>query len=72
MYEYQTVIQDAVDIHYPILEMLCQSKIRSVELCSLVSETAHGRPGPNEMLIMMIIVMTMMMIAIITMMMMLR
>jgi E3 ubiquitin-protein ligase RFWD2 len=30
VYEYQTVIQDAVDIHYPVLEMLCQSKISSV------------------------------------------
>ncbi|KAK7094399.1 E3 ubiquitin-protein ligase COP1-like [Littorina saxatilis] len=30
VYDYQTVIQDAVDIHYPTLEMLCQSKISCV------------------------------------------
>ncbi|XP_076454546.1 E3 ubiquitin-protein ligase COP1-like [Babylonia areolata] len=30
VYEYHTVIQDAVDIHYPTLEMLCQSKISCV------------------------------------------
>lgn len=30
VYEYETVIKDAVDIHYPTLEMLCQSKISCV------------------------------------------
>lgn len=28
VYEYGTVIQDAVDIHYPENEMTCNSKIR--------------------------------------------
>lgn len=30
IYEYDTVIKDAVDIHYPVNEMVCNSKIRSV------------------------------------------
>ncbi|PVD22461.1 hypothetical protein C0Q70_18275 [Pomacea canaliculata] len=30
VYEYDTVIKDAVDIHYPIIEMVCQSKISCV------------------------------------------
>ena len=30
VYEYGTVIKDAVDIHYPVDEMVCNSKIRSV------------------------------------------
>lgn len=30
VFEYGTVIQDAVDIHYPVNEMTCNSKIRSV------------------------------------------
>lgn len=32
VYEYGTVIQDAVDIHYPENEMTCNSKIRYVLL----------------------------------------
>lgn len=28
VFEYGTVIQDAVDIHYPVNEMTCNSKIR--------------------------------------------
>lgn len=32
VYEYGTVIQDAVDIHYPENEMTCNSKIRYVSL----------------------------------------
>ena len=30
MFEYETIIKDAVDIHYPINEMVCNSKIRFV------------------------------------------
>ena len=30
VYEYGTVIKDAVDIHYPVIEMVCNSKIRFV------------------------------------------
>lgn len=30
VYEYGTVIQDAVDIHYPENEMTCNSKIRNM------------------------------------------
>lgn len=28
VFEYGTVIKDAVDIHYPVNEMICNSKIR--------------------------------------------
>lgn len=28
VFEYGTVIQDVVDIHYPVDEMMCNSKIR--------------------------------------------
>lgn len=31
VYEYGTVIQDAVDIHYPENEMTCNSKIRYLD-----------------------------------------
>lgn len=34
VYEYGTVIQDAVDIHYPENEMTCNSKIRYLTLLS--------------------------------------
>ena len=30
VFEYETIIKDAVDIHYPINEMVCNSKIRFV------------------------------------------
>ncbi|KAF2978277.1 hypothetical protein EK904_001711 [Melospiza melodia maxima] len=33
VYEYGTVIQDAVDIHYPENEMTCNSKIRDAGVC---------------------------------------
>lgn len=49
VFEYGTVIQDAVDIHYPVNEMTCNSKIRYKEclksgvglnvLCGLCSST---------------------------------
>lgn len=32
VFEYGTVIQDAVDIHYPVNEMTCNSKIRCRKL----------------------------------------
>ena len=35
IYEYDTVIKDAVDIHYPVNEMVCNSKIRQVLVCLL-------------------------------------
>ncbi len=28
VFEYGTVIRDQVDLHYPVVEMLCNSKIR--------------------------------------------
>ena len=31
VFEYDTVIMDAVDIHYPAHEMVCHSKIRYVQ-----------------------------------------
>lgn len=54
VFEYGTVIQDAVDIHYPVNEMTCNSKIRYKEclksgvglnvlggLCSSTTELSH-------------------------------
>ncbi len=54
VFEYGTVIQDAVDIHYPVNEMTCNSKIRYKEclksgvglnvlggLCSSTTEWSH-------------------------------
>uniref|UniRef100_H3ASM5 COP1 E3 ubiquitin ligase n=1 Tax=Latimeria chalumnae TaxID=7897 RepID=H3ASM5_LATCH len=34
VYEYGTVIQDAVDIHYPVIEMTCNSKISCISWSS--------------------------------------
>uniref|UniRef100_A0A3B4FYF5 COP1 E3 ubiquitin ligase n=1 Tax=Pundamilia nyererei TaxID=303518 RepID=A0A3B4FYF5_9CICH len=43
VFEYGTVIQDAVDIHYPVNEMTCNSKIRELLFCGMDSQEHEKR-----------------------------
>ena len=45
VFEYGTVVRDQVDLHYPVAEMLCNSKIRSelyVKVCATLSHIHSG------------------------------
>lgn len=48
VFEYGTVIQDAVDIHYPVNEMTCNSKIRWAKQTRVTPNTAFLAAGSGS------------------------